>query len=73
LVIGINEKKADTVGNTKSIILNLLLEGSKTAGEIADKLQIQKSAIRIHLDSLQAEKAVRSYFKVEGLGRALLT
>ena len=69
MVIGIDEKKADTVGNTKSIILNLLLEGSKTAGEIADKLQIQKSAIRIHLDSLQAEKVVRSYFKVEGLGR----
>jgi DeoR family suf operon transcriptional repressor len=69
LVIGIDEKKADTVGDTKSIILNLLLEGSKTAGEIADKLKIQKSAIRIHLDSLQAEKAVRSYFKIEGLGR----
>jgi hypothetical protein len=41
LVIGIDEKKADTVGNTKSIILNLLLEGSKTAGEIADKQKKQ--------------------------------
>jgi predicted ArsR family transcriptional regulator len=69
LVIGTDEKKVDTVGNTKSTILNLLLESSKTAGEIANKLQIQKSAIRIHLDSLQAEKAVRSYFKIKGLGR----
>jgi DeoR family transcriptional regulator, suf operon transcriptional repressor len=62
-------KKADTFGDTKGLILNLLLEGSKTAGEIADKLKIQKSAIRTHLESLQAEQSVRSYFKIEGLGR----
>jgi DeoR family suf operon transcriptional repressor len=63
-------KKADTFGgDTKQLILNLLLEGSKTAGEIADKLKIQKSAIRTHLESLQAEQSVRSYFKIEGLGR----
>ena len=62
-------KKADTVGDTKDLILNLLLEGSKTAGEIADQLKIQKSAIRTHLESLQAEQSVRSYFKIERLGR----
>jgi DeoR family suf operon transcriptional repressor len=63
-------KKADTLsGDTKELILNLLLEGSKTAGEIADKLKIQKSAIRTHLESLQAEQSVISYFKIEGLGR----
>ena len=62
-------KKADTFGDTKELILNLLLEGSKTAGEIADKLKIQKSAIRTHLESLQAEQSVRSYFRIEGLGR----
>jgi DeoR family suf operon transcriptional repressor len=62
-------KKADTFGDTKELILNLLLEGSKTAGEIADKLKIQKSAIRTHLESLQTEQSVRSYFKIEGLGR----
>ena len=62
-------KKTDTLGDTKELILNLLLEGSKTAGEIADKLKIQKSAIRTHLESLQAEQSVRSYFKIEGLGR----
>jgi DeoR family suf operon transcriptional repressor len=62
-------KKVDTVGHTKEVILNLLLEGSKTAGEIADHLKIQKSAIRTHLGSLQAEQSVRSYFKIEGLGR----
>ena len=67
-------KKADTLGGsggntTKELILNLLLEGSKTAGEIADKLKIQKSAIRTHLESLQTEQSVRSYFKIERLGR----
>jgi predicted ArsR family transcriptional regulator len=62
-------EKADTLGDTKELILNLLLEGPKTAGEIADKLKIQKSAIRTHLESLQAEQSVRSYFKIEGLGR----
>ena len=62
-------KKANTLGHTIELILNLLLEGSKTAGEIADQLKIQKSAIRTHLGSLQAEQSVRSYFKIEGLGR----
>jgi predicted ArsR family transcriptional regulator len=62
-------KKANTLGDTKELILNLLLESSKTAGEIADKLKIQKSAIRSHLESLQAEQSVKSYFKIEGLGR----
>jgi predicted ArsR family transcriptional regulator len=63
-------KKADILGgNTKELILNLLLEGSKTAGEIANKLKIQKSAIRTHLESLQKEQSVTSYFKIERLGR----
>jgi DeoR family suf operon transcriptional repressor len=63
-------KKSDALGgDTKALILNLLLEGSKSAGEIADKLKIQKSAIRSHLESLQTEQSVRSYFKIEGLGR----
>jgi DeoR family suf operon transcriptional repressor len=44
----------------------LLLEGPKTAGEIVDKLKIQKTAIRSHLESLRAEEAIKSYFKVEG-------
>jgi DeoR family transcriptional regulator, suf operon transcriptional repressor len=56
-------------GDTKKTILELLLEGPKTSGEIADKLQIQKSAVRIHLDSMQAQKAVISYFKIVRLGR----
>jgi predicted ArsR family transcriptional regulator len=64
-----DEKKADTVGQTKKMIVNLLLDGSKTAGEIADRLHIQKSAVRIDLESLQTEQAVKSYFRIERLGR----
>ncbi len=69
MVTGIDDKKPNSIRDTKWAILNLLLEGSKTAGEIADKLKIQKSAIRTHLESLRAEQAIRSYFKTEGLGR----
>src|SRR5919197_3292035 len=69
LIAAKDGKKAYIFSDTKTTILNLLLEGSKTVGEIADKLKIQKSAIRIHLESLQAEQSVRSYFKIERLGR----
>lgn len=65
----VNGERSGAPENTKMRILNLLLEGSKTTGEIADKLRIQKSAIRAHLESLRAEQAIRSYFKVEGPGR----
>ena len=59
------------LGDTKERILELLLEKPLTSSEIAEKLKIQKSAVRTHLESLQSEKAVTSYFKmnVEGLGR----
>jgi predicted ArsR family transcriptional regulator len=62
-------EKSDILGDTKKAILALLLEGSKTAGEIADELKIQKTAIRSHLESLRAEQAIKSHFKVEGPGR----
>jgi DeoR family transcriptional regulator, suf operon transcriptional repressor len=64
-----NVNRTDGPDNTKKEILNLLLEGSKTAGEIADKLKIQKSAIRAHLELLRAEQLIRSYFRVKGPGR----
>jgi DeoR family suf operon transcriptional repressor len=69
VVIGSDGGKTDAFVDTKMAILNLLLEGSKTAGEIVNKLKIQKSAVRGHLESLRAEQAIRSYFKVRGPGR----
>lgn len=57
------------VGDTKETILELLLGGSKSAGEVAEMLQIQKSAARVHLESLQSSGAVRSKFKIERMGR----
>lgn len=58
-----------TVGETKEKILELLLDGAKSAGEVAEKLQIQKSAARVHLESLQTLRAVKSKFKIEKMGR----
>lgn len=58
-----------TVGETKERILELLLGGPKSAGEVAEKLQIQKSAARVHLESLQSLQAVKSKFKIEKMGR----
>jgi DeoR family transcriptional regulator, suf operon transcriptional repressor len=57
------------LGETKERILELLLDGSKSAGEVAERLQIQKSAARVHLESLQSLRAVRSKFKIEKMGR----
>jgi DeoR family suf operon transcriptional repressor len=69
LVTKENTKEGISAGDTKEAILTILLESPKTAGEIANRLRIQKSAIRTHLESLRAEQAIRSYFKTEGPGR----
>lgn len=63
------EDEMVSVGDTKEKILELLLGGSKSAGEVAETLQIQKSAVRVHLESLQSSGAVRSKFKIEKMGR----
>jgi DeoR family suf operon transcriptional repressor len=63
------EHEIGDVGETKEKILELLLGGSKSAGEIADRVQIQKSAARVHLESLRSFGAVRSKFKIEKMGR----
>jgi DeoR family suf operon transcriptional repressor len=63
------QEEIGTIGETKERILELILGSSKSAGEIAENLQIQKSAARVHLESLQALGAVRSKFKIEKMGR----
>jgi DeoR family transcriptional regulator, suf operon transcriptional repressor len=63
------QEEIGTVGETKERILELLLGDPKSAGEIAERLQIQKSAARVHLESLQSLGAVRSKFKIEKMGR----
>src|ERR671912_17371 len=55
--------------DTKRMILIMLHDGPISIGEIANRLKIQKSAIRTHLESLRAEQTIKSYFKMEGLGR----
>ena len=63
------QEEIATIGETKERILGLLLDGSKTASEVAENLQIQKSAARVHLESLQSLGAVKSKFKIEKMGR----
>jgi DeoR family transcriptional regulator, suf operon transcriptional repressor len=63
------QEEIGTVGETKERILELLLGGSKSAGEVAECLRIQKSAARVHLETLQSLRAVRSKFKIEKMGR----
>ena len=69
IIMAFIEEEVGTLGETKERILELLLDGSKSAGEVADRLQIQKSAARVHLESLQSLRAVRSKFKIEKMGR----
>jgi DeoR family suf operon transcriptional repressor len=57
------------LGDTKRKIMELLLHKPRSAAEIAENLEIQKSAARVHLESLQAEHVVKSSFKSERLGR----
>jgi DeoR family suf operon transcriptional repressor len=63
------QEEIGNVGETKERILELLLGGSKSAGEIADRVQIQRSAARVHLESLRSFGVVRSKFKIEKMGR----
>ena len=65
----VKEDQRRLSGATKQKIMEILLEGPRSLGEITDKLQIQKSAVRVHLQSLQSEKSVESHFKIERLGR----
>ena len=67
--MGIVQEEIGNVGETKERILELLLGDPKSAGEVAKNLQIQKSAARVHLESLQSLGAVRSKFKIEKMGR----
>jgi predicted ArsR family transcriptional regulator len=62
-------KEIALLGETKGRILGLLLQSYKTVAEIGDKLQIQKSAVRVHLESMQTQGLVKSYFKIERYGR----
>ena len=67
--MGLVQEEIGNVRETKERILELLLGDPKSAGEVAERLQIQKSAARVHLESLQSVRAVRSKFKIEKMGR----
>jgi DeoR family transcriptional regulator, suf operon transcriptional repressor len=66
---GKKDERRRLSGNTKERILEILLEGPRSLGEITDLLQIQKSTVRVHWDKLQSEKDEESTFQIERLGR----
>lgn len=60
----------NNIGETKQKILELLLHDvAMSAGEVSDRLQIQKSAARVHLESLKTVGAIKSKFQIEKMGR----
>lgn len=54
---------------TKSRILEELTDGPRTARELAQKLGIQESAVRMHLERLARRGIVSPKFHKEGVGR----
>ena len=58
-----------SLGETKHIILVLLLDGESTGEGLAQRLDMNLSVVRRHLDDMAANKLVGSSFRREGRGR----
>ena len=65
----LNSPPAYLLGETKSKVVSLLLEKSQTATEIASSLEIQISAARKHLESMQEMGLVTHEYVIKGVGR----
>lgn len=57
------------LGDTKSKVFNYLNSQRFTAGEVAEKLGIQLSAARKHLESLRSRDLVKEEYVIDGVGR----
>lgn len=57
------------LGATKQGILHHLQEGPATAQALADKLGVQVSAVRAHLDALEGQGLLHARFRRAGVGR----
>ncbi len=57
------------LGHMKSVILNMLESGGKSVTSLSVALDINKTAVKEHMDSLERMGYVKSYFKREGAGR----
>ncbi len=65
-----------TKGNTKSMILDMLSDGPKTAYELAKKLTVSRGAIRVHLFGYYSERKrnalgliEQGLVEIKGLGK----
>ncbi|MEZ0049758.1 putative ArsR family transcriptional regulator [Mycobacterium sp. MAA66] len=72
-VTGAVSTAAASDGHTRSAIVQLLLEGSVTAGQIGERLGISAAGIRRHLDALieagDAESSAAAVWQHSGRGR----
>lgn len=57
------------LGTMKSTILSMLESGGKSVTHLSKALDINKTAVKEHMDSLEKMGYVRSYFKKEATGR----
>lgn len=71
--VGANSVASTSDGHTRSAIVQLLLEGPTTAGEIGDRLGISAAGVRRHLDALvdggDAEANAAASWQHNGRGR----
>jgi len=58
-----------TLGYSKQMILEELLDGPKGTFELARKLNIRNNAVREHLSALESRGYVESRFVKTGVGR----
>lgn len=61
--------KVPLLGDTRTRIVTLLLDGPRTAGELSRTLRIQVSATRKHLERLRSLEIVDGRFERSGPGR----
>jgi len=65
----LTDKTLSPLSESKRRVVASLMEGPITSLELAERLGINESAARAHLEGLETAGLARSYFKQVGLGR----
>lgn len=65
----LSEKTGVPLNDTRAIIMSNLLNKDLTAIDLEEKLEINESAVRRHLDTLQNQGLVKPYFEKASKGR----
>lgn len=65
----LTDQPLELLSESKRRVIASLMEGPITSLELAERLKINESAARVHLEGLEASGLARSHFKQVGLGR----